>query len=92
VVHHSAGRVVLELAGDAEVVVGRGVLWIALAAVGLLGRTLYLCATRSVQTGAAWFTKILTDPVHDIMMYWKSPYYLLKGEMLDPMHDVAARR
>ena len=31
-VHHSAGRVVLELAGDAEVVVGRGVLWIALQA------------------------------------------------------------
>ena len=69
-----------------------GILWIALAFVGLLGRSLYLAATRSVQTGAAWFTKILTDPFHDILMYWKSPYYLLKGETLDPMHDVAARR
>ena len=32
-----------------------GLGWFALAGVGLLGRTCWLMATRSVQTGAAWF-------------------------------------
>lgn len=67
-----------------------GVLWLGLAAVGLVGRTLWLCATRSVQTGAAWFTKILTDPFHDIAIYWKAPLYLARGQWLDPMDDVRA--
>jgi hypothetical protein len=69
-----------------------GVLWLGLAAIGLVARTLWLCATRSVQTGAAWFTKILTDPFHDVMIYYKAPLHLLKGEWLDPMHDVQDRR
>ena len=65
-----------------------GVLWLALAGAGLLARTLYLCATRSVQTGVVWFTKILTDPFHDIMMYYAAPLHLLRGEWLDPMDHV----
>jgi hypothetical protein len=69
-----------------------GVLWLALAAIGLCARTVWLCATRGVQTGAAWFTKILTDPFHDVMIYYRAPIHLLKGEWLDPMHDVQARR
>lgn len=69
-----------------------GVLWIALGFLGLLGRTLWLCATRNVQTGVVWFTKILTDPFHDVMIYYKSPLHLLRGERLDPMDDVKARR
>jgi len=32
-----------------------------------------------------WFTKILTDPFHDIMLYYKAPFYLLKGQLVDPM-------
>jgi hypothetical protein len=69
-----------------------GVLWLALAFVGLVARTLWLCTTRSVQTGVVWFTKIVTDPFHDVMIYYKAPLHLLKGEWLDPMHDVQARR
>ena len=42
--------------------------------------------TRLVIAGLVWFTKILTDPFHDIMLYWKAPLYLLRGELIDPMH------
>ncbi|MGQ0507145.1 MAG: Mpo1-like protein [Myxococcaceae bacterium] len=62
-----------------------GVVWLWLAAAGLLSRTLWLCATRNVQTGVVWFTKILTDPFNDVRTYYKAPYYLfIKGEKLDP--------
>lgn len=77
---------------DGDYLHNLGVIWLALAAIGLVARTLWLCATRSVQTGAAWFTKILTDPFHDILIYHKAPLHLLKGEWLDPMHDVQDRR
>jgi hypothetical protein len=53
---------------------------------GLMARTLFLCATRSVQTGLVWFTKIITDPFHDIQMYYRAPLYLLQGQLIDPMH------
>ena len=62
-----------------------GVLWLCLAAIGLMLRTLWLCFTRSVQTGVVWFTKILTDPFHDVYMYHRAPLFLLKGQKLDPM-------
>jgi len=69
-----------------------GVLWLALAGAGLLARTLWLCATRNVQTGVVWFTKILTDPFHDIYMYHSAPLHLLRGEWLDPMEHARERR
>lgn len=61
-----------------------GVLWLWLAAAGLLGRTLWLCATRNFQTGAVWFTKILTDPFHDVKIYRGAPLHLLRGEWFEP--------
>jgi hypothetical protein len=61
-----------------------GILWLALAAAGLLGRTLWLCITRNVQTGIVWFTKILTDPFHDIQIYYRAPMQLLRGEWFEP--------
>jgi hypothetical protein len=57
--------------------------WLVLAGAALVGRTVQLFFIRSVKTGLVWFTKILTDPFHDIMLYWKSPLYLLRGELLD---------
>jgi hypothetical protein len=36
-----------------------------------------------VQSGLVWMTKILTDPYHDIKIYYKSLYYILKGDMYD---------
>jgi hypothetical protein len=63
-----------------------GTAWFILGISGLLARTLYLCLFRSVQTGLVWCTKILTDPFHDIQIYHRSPLYLLKGELIDPMN------
>jgi hypothetical protein len=59
-------------------------LWIGLAAGALLFRTVHLFFLRDVLTGVVWFTKILTDPFHDIMLYHKAPLYLLRGEMIEP--------
>jgi hypothetical protein len=56
-------------------------LWIALAAGALLFRTIHLFFLRDVKTGLVWFTKILTDPFHDILLYHKAP---LRGEMVEP--------
>lgn len=67
-----------------------GALWMGLSVLALFARTLWLCATRSVQTGVVWFTKILTDPFHDAAIYFRAPGHLLKGERLDPMEDVKA--
>lgn len=69
-----------------------GVLWLALAGAALLARTIWLCATRSIQTGLVWFTKILTDPFHDLTMYYAAPLHLLRGEWLDPMEHVLEER
>jgi hypothetical protein len=62
--------------------------WLAIAAGGLLFRTIQLFFLRNVVTGLAWMTKILTDPFHDIMLYYKAPFYLMRGELIDPMHHV----
>jgi len=65
-----------------------GILWLCLGAGGLAFRVIQLCIVRDVQTGLVWATKILTDPFHDVLLYWKSPLYLLRGELLDPMDHV----
>ena len=70
-----------------------GLLWLAVGVGGLLFRTLHLFLLRDVRTGLVWFTKIVTDPFHDIMLYHRAPLYLMRGEMLDPgcsKHKVAA--
>lgn len=69
-----------------------GLVWLALAFAGLLGRTIWLCATQTVQTGVVWFTKILTDPFHDVKIYHMAPVWLLRGQWLDPMEDVQHSR
>ena len=64
-------------------------LWLALGVAALLFRTVQLFVQQSALTGLAWFTKILTDPFHDIKLYCRAPLHLLRGELLDPMEDVA---
>lgn len=63
-----------------------GLVWLVVGVGGLLFRTVHLFFIRDVQTGLVWLTKILTDPFHDVMLYWKSPLYLMKGELIDPNH------
>ena len=60
-----------------------GWIWLTLAVVGLLFRTVQLFFVRDVQTGLVWATKILTDPFHDIKLYHKAPLALLHGELID---------
>jgi len=63
-------------------------LWLFLAIGALIVRTVHLFFIRNVQTGLVWATKILTDPFHDFKIYLKSPLFLMKGELIDPMIDV----
>ena len=62
-----------------------GMAWLALGVGGLLLRTVHLFFIRDVQTGLVWATKIITDPFHDAMLYWRAPLALLRGELMDPM-------
>ena len=59
-------------------------------ACALVGRTIQLFFIRDVQTGLVWFTKILTDPFHDVKLYWRSPLYLMRGELIEPAHGRSA--
>jgi ferric iron reductase protein FhuF len=63
-----------------------GYIWLVLGIGGALFRTVQLFFTQDVLTGLAWITKILTDPFHDIKLYYKAPFYLLRGELIDPRH------
>jgi hypothetical protein len=67
-----------------------GAIWLLIGIAGFLYRTVQLFFIKDVQTGLVWATKILTDPFHDIMLYYKAPLYLLRGELLD--HDDAEAR
>jgi hypothetical protein len=61
-----------------------GIVWLTIGIGGLLFRTFHLFYLKDVQTGLVWLTKILTDPFHDLKLYYKSPLYLLRGELIDP--------
>lgn len=63
------------------------IIWLFIGVGAVLFRTIHLFKLMGVQSGLVWFSKILTDPFHDIKIYYKSPYYLLKGEMYDNMDD-----
>ncbi len=69
-----------------------GELWLAIGAGGLLFRTAHLFLLKDVQTGLVWLVKILTDPFHDVKLYYKSPVYLLRGELVDPRVHAARLR
>jgi hypothetical protein len=60
-------------------------IWLLVGIGGLLYRTVQLFFIKDVQTGLVWMTKILTDPFHDIKLYYKAPLYLLRGELFDEM-------
>jgi hypothetical protein len=67
-------------------------MWITIGIGGLLFRTVHLFFIKDVQTGLVWMTKIVTDPFHDIKLYYKSPLYLLRGELIDPMTHARQER
>jgi hypothetical protein len=59
-------------------------IWLAVGIGGVIFRTVQLFFIKDVQTGLVWATKILTDPFHDIKLYWRAPFRLLRGELYDP--------
>jgi hypothetical protein len=65
-----------------------GQIWLVVGFGAILFRTVQLFFIRDVQTGLVWMTKILTDPFHDFMLYYRAPFYLMHGQLIDPMHDV----
>jgi hypothetical protein len=67
-----------------EMIRNVALLWLYLALAGIILRTVQLFFIRDVTSGLAWATKILTDPFHDITLYYKAPFYLFKGERLAP--------
>ncbi|HUK01360.1 MAG TPA: hypothetical protein VLW26_03680 [Steroidobacteraceae bacterium] len=68
-----------------------GQIWLAMGFGALLFRTVHLFFLKDVRTGLVWLTKIITDPFHDIMLYYRAPLQVLRGELLDPMEEVAQR-
>jgi hypothetical protein len=69
-----------------------GIAWLALGVGGLVFRVLHLFVLQGPMTGLAWGAKIITDPFHDALLYWRAPLHLLRGELLDPMHHVHRQR
>lgn len=77
--------------GLAVLVHDTGIAWLALGAAGLLFRVAQLWHRDGAVPALAWMTKILTDPVHDIVLYHKAPLALLRGELIDPMTHARQR-
>src|SRR5258705_6111514 len=73
--------------GEASLVQRMGIVWLSIGVGGLLFRTCHLFYLKDVRTGLVWLTKILTDPFHDLKLYYKAPIYLLRGQLIDPMLD-----
>jgi len=68
-----------------------GWLWLWLGIGGLLFRIVQLFKIKDVQTGLVWATKILTDPFHDIKLYYRAPGHLLRGEFIEGTKPIAGR-
>jgi hypothetical protein len=66
-----------------------GMAWVMLGVAGMLFRVGQLWLRDGLLPGIAWASKIITDPFHDIALYYKSPFYLLRGQWLDPMDHVS---
>src|SRR5262245_20274090 len=60
-----------------------GAVWLIIGISGGLFRMIQLFITRDITTGFVWAFKVLTDPFHNIALYYKSPLALLRGELID---------
>lgn len=65
------------------------ILWLWLGVAAVIFRTVQLFFVADPKTGIVWFTKILTDPFHDVKMYGSAPLWLARGQLIDPMEHVA---
>jgi hypothetical protein len=67
-----------------------GICWLSLGIGGVILRSVQLFFSRDLQTGLVWAVKILTDPFHDIKLYHKAPYHLLRGGIDEDIDDEMA--
>jgi hypothetical protein len=79
------------LLGDNQVDKGllynTAILWLFTGVGAVLVRTIHLFHLMGIQSGLVWATKIITDPFHDIKIYHRAPFYILKGDMYDDMTE-----
>jgi hypothetical protein len=64
-----------------------GLLWLGLGVAGVAFRTVHLFFLRGPAYALAWALKILTDPFHNVAIYWRSPAALLRGQRYDPIGE-----
>ncbi|MFY9136759.1 hypothetical protein [Zwartia sp.] len=65
--------------------------WLYLGVGGLLFRMLQLWIQDNYVSALAWGLKIITDPFHDVKLYYKAPLRLMQGELIDPMQHVHSK-
>ena len=66
--------------------------WLYLGVGGLLFRMLQLWIQDNYVSALAWGLKIITDPFHDVKLYYKAPLRLMQGELIDPMQHVHSKQ
>ena len=71
--------------GWTEVADAVALVWLVIGVGAVLARTVQLFFLRDVQTGLVWATKILTDPFHDVKLYHRAPWQVLRGELDEPV-------
>ncbi|MEM7183334.1 MAG: hypothetical protein AAF518_20650, partial [Spirochaetota bacterium] len=59
--------------------VNYGYFMMVITAIAYFGRIIYLAIFQSPSVGLVWGFKIITDPFHDIKLYWKAPFDLMRG-------------
>lgn len=74
--------------GFVEFAHNTGMVWLWVGVGGLVFRTVHLFFLKDVMAGLVWMTKILTDPFHDIYLYYKAPLALLRGELIEPRKGI----
>ena len=62
-------------------------IWLFTGIGAVVFRTVHLFFLMGVQSGLVWAAKILTDPFHDIKIYYRAPWHLLKGDTYDDMSE-----
>lgn len=72
-----------ETAGEYNFLLNLSLTWIFIGMGAIVFRMVQLFFESSIQTGLVWGTKILTDPFHDLLLYYKAPWYVLRGEFYD---------
>ncbi|NBU98985.1 MAG: hypothetical protein EBS19_12390 [Spirochaetia bacterium] len=67
-----------------DMYINYGYLMLVISAFAFISRITYLLFFHSAGTALVWAVKIITDPVNDIKIYWKSPFELMSGIRYEP--------